>query len=56
MEEGARKLTYPGDRTSSVGQILGPDMFGGMWVIASAFYYANGKTSVGVKPYVPSDS
>ena len=53
--EGVRKLTYPGNRTFSVGQILGPDMFGGMWVIVSASY-SNGKTSVGLNPYVPSDS
>lgn len=55
--EGTRKLTYPGDRTSTVGQIVGPDSFGGLWEIVSAKYSPfTGMTTVSVKPYVPSDS
>lgn len=53
LKHRVRKLTYPGDRTASVGQILGPDMFGGMWKIVYASY-SDGKTTVRLNPYVPS--
>lgn len=55
--EGSRQLTYPGDRTASVGQIVGPDSFGGLWKIVSAAYSTQtDKTTVGLNPYVPSES
>jgi len=55
--EGSRQLTYPGDRTASVGQIVGPDSFGGLWKIVDAVYSEETqKTTVGLNPYVSSDS
>lgn len=46
-----RHLNFPGDRVSTVGQVLGPDMFGGCWRIVSAeFDPATGKTRTGLLP------
>lgn len=55
--EGVRKLTYPGDRTASVGALVGPDMFGGWWKIVDAVYSEEtNKTTVGLDPHVPAKS
>lgn len=54
--EGTRKLTYPGDRRSAVGQKVGPDMFGGMWKIVDARYSPEvDKTRVGLLPHVEEE-
>lgn len=46
---GTRNLTYPGDFRASVGQVVGPDMFDGFWMIQSA-EYVEGRTRVGLNP------
>lgn len=51
-----RHLNYPGDVTNCVGQVMGPDLFKGMWQAVSAEYDAGAnRTRVAFKPYYVKD-